>query len=307
MVISSPGAGFRSLPSFCCRVAPAARERLARGADRGGCCFLRRVRHLTIRVIEGDGVGVEGIQRVVRATVAEPVLFPPPAGHPVDHARGGQLILAARGEDVYLLSLVAAGDLPQVQHLALVLAAGDRERDAGVRDVIGAVAAVVPAPCHDRERVVRHLGGLLAGLVLAVGEQPEPGLDDLGEQVAGPAAPVKAQHRLRAVAADPAQVREQVLDLGGQRGGRLGHHHQHRVPGLAGDPGLLGSRSGVLHPRQVHLLHVPGAEVGAGMPVDVEESQVIRPRGSMMAGDGQLQVRGSPARRRARRACGGSS
>jgi hypothetical protein len=59
-------------------------------------------------------VGIEGIQRAVRATVAEPVLFPPPAGHPVDHARGGQLILAAGGEDVYLLSLVAAGDLPQV-------------------------------------------------------------------------------------------------------------------------------------------------------------------------------------------------
>ena len=53
--------------------------------------------------------------------------------------------------------------------------------------------------------------------------QPEPGGDDVREQVRGPAAPVKAQHRLGALAAHRPQVREQVFDMGGKRraGGRM--------------------------------------------------------------------------------------
>jgi hypothetical protein len=51
--------------------------------------------HGPVRAVGGDGVAVEGVQVEASAAVAEPVLFPPPAGHPVDHAGGGQLIWAS--------------------------------------------------------------------------------------------------------------------------------------------------------------------------------------------------------------------
>ena len=110
-----------------------------------------------------------------------------------------------------LAALVAAGDLPQVQGLAFVLAAGDGQFDAGVGEVVAALAAVVAGVRHDGELAVVDGGDGLAGLVLAVGEQVEPGVDDVREQVRGPAAPVEAQQRSRAVPADAAQLREQVL------------------------------------------------------------------------------------------------
>ena len=112
------------------------------------------------------------------------------------------------------------------------------------------------------------------------------------EQVRGPAAPVKAQHRPGAVPADGAQLRQQRLDLGGQRRGRLGQHHQQRIPAVIGDPGLLGRRAGELQPRDVHLLYLAGPEVGAGVPVDVQEPERARARRGVVPGDGQLPVRG---------------
>src|SRR5208282_1821501 len=103
--------------------------------------------------------------------------------------------------------------------------------DAGFGEVVGVGAAVVAGPGHGGERVLGQGGDVLAGLGLAVGEQVEPGGDDVCEQVGRPAAPVKAQHRLGAVPGDGAQVREQLFDLGGQGGGRLGDDDQQRVPG----------------------------------------------------------------------------
>jgi len=122
-----------------------------------------------------------------------------------------------------LAALVAPGDLPQRQGLAFTGPGGDGHLDGPVGEVVAAVAAVIPGPGHHGERVVVQAGDVLAGLVLAVGEQPEPGGDDVREQVRGPAAPVKAQHRLGALAAHRPQVREQVFDLGGKRrpGGRM--------------------------------------------------------------------------------------
>ncbi len=76
------------------------------------------------------------------AGVAEVVLFPPPVPHPPGDGRGGHVVPAAGGEDVHLLALVAAGDLPQLQDAPLVLPGGDRDGHVGVSQVVNAGAAV---------------------------------------------------------------------------------------------------------------------------------------------------------------------
>ena len=117
---------------------------------------------------------------------------------------------------MHLPALVAAGDLPQLQHAALVLPGRDRDDHVGVGEVVRAGAAVVPGEGHRGELLAIDGGDLLAGLSFAVGEQAEPGVDDRGEQVRGPAAAVEAQRDIAPVPADGPQIREQVLDLSGQ-------------------------------------------------------------------------------------------
>ena len=137
-----------------------------------------------------------------------------------------------------------------------------------------------------------QVGDVFPGAGLAVGEQVEPGVDDLGEQVRGPAAPVKAQYGLAVFPGDLAQLGQQLLDLPGQRGGRFGHDDQQRVPGAVGDPGLLRRRAGELQPGHVHLLYLPRAEVRPGVPIDAEEPEVVRAGRRAAPGYGHLQVRG---------------
>src|SRR5208337_1027429 len=131
------------------------------GCGRG---LLGRVGDHPAGVVGGGGVAVEGVEGEVCAGVPEVVLFPPPAGHRVDDAGGGQDSGAAGGEDVDLAALVAAGDLPQVQHLAFVLAAGDGQLDPGVGEVVAALPAVVPGVRHDGELVLIDVGDVFAGL-----------------------------------------------------------------------------------------------------------------------------------------------
>ena len=50
----------------------------------------------------------------------------------------------------------------------------------------------------------------LPAVVLAVGQQVEAGVDDVGEQVRGPAAPVKAQGHRFGLAGEVAQLGQQV-------------------------------------------------------------------------------------------------
>src|SRR5208282_5756907 len=157
-------------------------EGFLRGLDGGGCRLLGRVGDQAGRVVGGDGVAVQGVQGEVRAGVPEVVFLPPPAGHPVDDAGGGQAGGVAGGEDVDLAALVAAGDLPEREDFALVLPAGDGQLDAGFGEVVGVGAAVVAGLGHGGERVIGQGGDVLAGLGLAVGEQVEPGCDDVREQ-----------------------------------------------------------------------------------------------------------------------------
>jgi hypothetical protein len=44
----------------------------------------------------------------------------------------------------------------------------------------------------------------------------------------------------------------------------------------------------------VHLLHLAGPEIRAGVPVDQQEPQLIRLGPGVAAGDRQLQLRGLP-------------
>src|SRR5271165_5300560 len=193
-------------------------EGFLRGLDGGGGGFLRRVRDQPGGVLGGGGVGVEGVEGEVGAAVAEVVLLPPPGGHPVDHGGGGQRGGGSGGQDVDLAGVagLAAGDLPQLQHAAFMLAFADDQADGGVGEVVLAGAAVVARPAGGAERVPGQVGDVLAGVVLAVGQQVGPGVGDAGEQGRGPAAAVEAQDWLRGGPGDVAQRGEQVADLGGQ-------------------------------------------------------------------------------------------
>ena len=71
---------------------------------------------------------------------------------------------------------------------------------------------------------------------------------------------------------DLAQLREQAAQLPGQGLRRFGDDHEHRVAAGVGDPGLLGGRAGELQ-RVPYLLHLPGAELGPGVPVGIEEPE----------------------------------
>ncbi len=180
-----------------------------------------------------------------------------------------------------------AGDLPQADRLSLARPVADGQRDRGV----GQVAGVLPAPVIGAGDGGEFAGGQVGGRAFAPGEQVESGLGDVGEQGLGPAAPVKAHRDPPPVAQDLPQLREQPAQLAGQRLRRLGGHHEHGLPVLVGDPGLGGGRGGELQPGQVCLLDVPGAVVGAGMPVGIQEAEGRGPGIGVAAGQRHDQVR----------------
>src|SRR3954452_14379026 len=259
-------------------------------ADLGGGGFLRRVGDQPAWVVRGGGVGVEGVQGEVGAGVAEVVLLPPPGGHPPADFSGRQV--GAGGQRVDLAGGAVpggdpAGDLPQADRLPLARPFVYVQRDRGV----GQVVFVLPAPVIGAGDGGERVGGQVGGRALAPGEQVGPGLGDVGEQGRGPAAAVKAHRHPVAFTHDLPQVWQQPAQLAGQRLGRLGDHHEYWVAVLAGDPGLLGGRGGELQPCDVHLLHVPGAVVGARVPVNVEEPQRLGACGGVAAGQRHDEVR----------------
>src|SRR6266851_5410476 len=217
---AGPGGGAAQGGEFLLAGGSGAGEGFLRGLDGGGGGFLRRVRDHPAGVLGGDGVGVQGVQGEVGAAVAEVVFLAPPGGHPVDDGGGGQVRGQAGGQDVHLAGVagLAAGDLPQVQHAALVRAGAGGQVHGRVGEVVVVAAAVIASPGGRGERCAGRRRGLLACLVLAVGQQVKACVDDVGEQVGGPAAAVKAQDRLRVRPGDLAQPGQQVPDLGGQRG-----------------------------------------------------------------------------------------
>ena len=167
----------------------------------GGCRgLLRRVRHLAVLVVGGGGVGVEGVEGEVGAGVPEVGAPPPATGRSIFQTTpwAGSAAVSRLVEDVDLAALVAAGDLPQVQGLAFVLAAGDGQFDAGAGEVVAALGGGLSPVCVTTANLSSSTPGMvLPGCSLPVSEQVESGGDDVREQVRGPAAPVKAQQRLR--------------------------------------------------------------------------------------------------------------
>ena len=142
------------------------------------------------------GVRVQGVEGEVGAAVAEVVFLAPPGGHPVDDGGGGQVSGGAGGQDADLAGVagLAAGDLPQGQHAAFMLAFADGQVRRGVGEVVGVLAAVVAGAAGHGERGPGQVGDVLAGVVLAVGQQVEPGVGDVGEQGRGPAA--RSKHKV---------------------------------------------------------------------------------------------------------------
>ncbi len=165
--------------------------------------------------------------------------------------------------------------------------------DLGVGEPPG-VGAAVPRRCGlcSAKACCVDVGGL----AFAPGQGVEPGRVQVGEQRRGPAAAVEPDQHPPVIADHVAQLGDQPAQLGGQGGGRLGQHHQQRIPGGIGDPGFQGGRGGELQPRHMGFGDLAGALIGAHMPVDVEH------RGLLGAGlDMTARHRGDPVTGLARR------
>ena len=140
-----PGAGLRRAARFASRAVWALARVFFAVLTAAAAVFFAGVRDHPAGVLGGDGVSEQGVQGEMGAAVAEVVLLPPPGGSPVDDGGGGQVRGQAGGQDVHLAGVagLAAGDLPQGQHAAFMLAVADSQGDGGVSEVVGVLAAVV--------------------------------------------------------------------------------------------------------------------------------------------------------------------
>src|SRR5665648_657138 len=190
----------------------------AGGADMVVGVGLGRVGDQPVGVVALVGVAVQGVQGEVLTGAGEVVLLPPPVGHPVGDLRCGQV--GAVGQD---RGLVPAGagphDQPQRQRARRSCAGGrggGSGRDRQVDQTFGELVAD-GRPVGGGEVVERERGRSGPGPgALVVGEQVEPGCDDLGEHRRGVPAPVEYHGAGPVGADDGAQVGQQTGQLGGQ-------------------------------------------------------------------------------------------
>ena len=175
----------------------------------------------------------------------------------------------------------------------------DVEGDLGVGESPGAGAAEFVGVDALGEQCLFDVGGG----TFAPGQGVEPGRVQVGEQGRGPAAAVEPDQHPAIVADGGAQLGDQPAQLGGQRGGRFGHHHQQRIPRGVAHPGLHRGRGGELQPRHMGFRDRPGALVGAHVPVDVEQRGLLGAvlgvaaghRGDPVAGPAGLGEQPDPA------------
>jgi hypothetical protein len=118
-------------------------------------------------------------------------------------------------------------DLAHGKRLALAGPVGDIQLDVGVGQPPGVGAAVLVGVAVLGEGVFVDVGGC----ALTPGQGVEPGRVQVGEQRRGPAAAVEPDQHPAVVANQRPQLGDQPAQLGGQRGGRFGRHHQQRIPG----------------------------------------------------------------------------
>ena len=171
-------------------------------------------------------------------------------------------------------------DLAHREHLALAGPVGDVEGDLGVGEAPGVGAAVLVDMGVLGEQCVVDVGDR----AFAPGQGVEPGRVQVGEQGRRPAAAVEPDQHPAVVADDGPQLGDQPAQLGGQRGGRLGHHHQQRIPGGVGHPGFHRGRGGELQPGHMGFRDLAGALIGADMPVDVEHRRLLGAGGHTAGG-----------------------
>jgi site-specific DNA recombinase len=142
-------------------------------------------------------------------------LLPPPRGQPPADLPGREVGTGGQRVDLPGAAAAgghAAGDLPQGDLLPLARPVADGQRHHRVGQVILMLPAAVIGAGDGGELA----GGDVGGRALAPGEQVEPGPGDVGEQGRGPAAPVKADRHLAALAHDLPQIGEQAAQLAGQ-------------------------------------------------------------------------------------------
>src|SRR5665648_136769 len=245
-----------------------------------------------VKVVGLVGVAVQGVQGEVLTGAGEVVLLPPPVRHPVGDQRCGQV--GAVGQDRGLMPGGAGPhDQPQRQRARRSCAGGrggGSGRDRQVDQTFGELVAD-GRPVGGGEVVERERGRSGPGPgALVVGEQVEPGCDDLGEHRRGVPAPVEYHGAGPVGADDGAQVGQQTGQLGGQRRRRgCGDDHDGVTVGV-GDPGLLGRGAGDPHPGDVGLGQLAGAGIHAHVSVEVEEPGRVRAGGGVVGAQGGLQL-----------------
>ncbi len=169
----------------------------------------------------------------MHAGVAVVVLLAPAGSHPVADLGGRQV---ARGWSGCASAGCAAASNRLIWRIANTSPARGPSAMSNSTSVSasrpGVGAAVLVGVGVLGERVLVDVGGG----AFAPGQGVEPGRVQVGEQRRRPAAAVEPDQHAAVVADHGAQLGDQPAQLGGQRGGRLGHHHQQRIPGGVGAP-----------------------------------------------------------------------
>lgn len=129
-----------------------------------------------LRVVGLAGVGVEAVECEVLAGVAEVVLLPPAGEHAMGH--GNRAEVGPAGQDGSLMVVAAAGDLTHRQGLGPALASRQAQAGPAVGELV-----LVGLAVGDQALLGEGTPGLPAHFALAVGEEVEAGLDDLGEEL----------------------------------------------------------------------------------------------------------------------------
>ena len=186
-----------------------------------------------------------------------------------------------------LMSVVAqARDLPQPQ-----LALEETHR---------LIMQVVTQPMAVELRSAAHEAPLMdaTALALAIGEDVEPVLDHLVEQLGTPATAV--EHDRHAPLADhAAYLLQQMRESLGQGGVDFTGNHQQRIAGAIVDPIIGGGGHGEMAARHVRVRDAALTMIGAYVTIDVQEPHEMAALGDPLARQLRAQllsalVRGKP-------------
>ncbi len=197
--------------------------------------------------------------------VAEEVLLAPAAEHCVGDEGG--VGIASRRDDLGLVSalLVEPGDLATGEAAALRVV-GKADRAVGQEVVVGA-AQLIGETHRSKGRA-----GLSRQWRLAVGEDVEAGLLQLGKALGAPPAPVEADRRAGVWAEELADLVRHRLQLADEAGPRSCLPDEQPVAEAVRQPGVDLCRHGYAHASDVGLLNLVLSVIRADVAVDVKKA-----------------------------------